>query len=117
MRRLSEYHDIHTMEIADIEFWYARELMPLLGYERWENFDKAVCRAMESCEASGIIALDHFREVTKMMTIDKGGQRGIKPENLPPSEDIKKLERRVKSQEKKIVAQAGILPKDFKEGE
>lgn len=27
-------------------------------------------------------------------------KRGIVPENLPPSEDIKKLERRVKSQEK-----------------
>lgn len=38
------------------------------------------------------------------------GQRGIKPENLPPSEDIKKLERRVKSQEKKIAVQAGKLP-------
>ena len=45
------------------------------------------------------------------------GQRGIKPENLPPSEDIKKLERRVKSQEKKIVAQAGKLPEDFMEDE
>lgn len=41
---------------------------------------------------------------------DMLGQRGIKPENLPPSEDIKKLERRVKSQEKKIAAQAGKLP-------
>lgn len=38
------------------------------------------------------------------------GQRGIKPENLPPSEDIKKLERRVKSQEKKLASQAGKLP-------
>lgn len=38
------------------------------------------------------------------------GQRGIKPEELPPSEDIKKLERRVKSQEKKLAAQAGRLP-------
>ena len=28
------------------------------------------------------------------------GQRGIRPEELPPSEDIKKLERRVRSQEK-----------------
>ena len=37
-------------------------------------------------------------------------QRGIKPENLPPAEDIKKLERRVKSQEKKLAAQAGKLP-------
>ena len=39
-------------------------------------------------------------------------QRGIKPENLPPSEDIKKLERRVKSQEKKIAKQSGKLPDD-----
>ena len=42
---------------------------------------------------------------------DMLGQRGIEPESLPPSEDIKKLERRVKSQEKKIATQAGKLPK------
>lgn len=30
------------------------------------------------------------------------GERGIKPENLPPAEDIKKVERRVKSNEKKL---------------
>ena len=41
---------------------------------------------------------------------DMLGQRGIKPEDLPASEDIKKLERRVKSQEKKMVSQAGKLP-------
>lgn len=37
-------------------------------------------------------------------------QRGIKPEDLPASEDIKKLERRVKSQEKAIATQSGKLP-------
>ena len=37
------------------------------------------------------------------------GQRGIKPEELPPSEDIRKLERRVKSQEKDLANQAGKL--------
>ena len=175
---------IHTTENANIEFWYARELMPLLGYGRWENFDKTICRATESCDTSGITVQDHFRKITKMITVGKGdqalfggftaqemknrlgvnssrpladflptltiaaknlatemtnynveekdlqgersitgehiqnnrsvrdmlGQRGIKPENLPPSEDIKKLERRVKSQEKKIAVQAGKLP-------
>ena len=30
------------------------------------------------------------------------GERGIKPEELPPDEDIKKVERRVKSDEKKL---------------
>jgi hypothetical protein len=39
------------------------------------------------------------------------GQRGIKPEALPPEEDLKKLERRVKADEKKLEKQAGRLPK------
>jgi DNA-damage-inducible protein D len=38
------------------------------------------------------------------------GQRGIKPETLPPEEDIQKLERRVKSQEKKLGGISGRLP-------
>ena len=61
-----------------VEFWYARDLMPLLGYERWENFDKAIQRAIESCETSGVVTSDHFREVTKMITIGKGGKREVK---------------------------------------
>lgn len=69
---------IHSNETADIEFWYARELMSLLGYERWENFDKAVMRAIDSCETSGIDAADHFREVTKMIETGKGAQRAVK---------------------------------------
>jgi DNA-damage-inducible protein D len=40
------------------------------------------------------------------------GQRGIKPEKLPPEEDIKKLERRVKAEEKRIESKSGRLPKD-----
>ena len=39
------------------------------------------------------------------------GERGIKPETLPPEEDIKKLERRVKTEEKKLEKHAGRLPK------
>ena len=45
------------------------------------------------------------------------GKRGIQPEKLPPAEDIKKLERRVKSQEKKIAAQSGRLPNLSEDGE
>lgn len=39
-------------------------------------------------------------------------QRGIRPESLPPEEDIKKVERRVKADEKKLMGQAGKLPID-----
>jgi DNA-damage-inducible protein D len=38
-------------------------------------------------------------------------KRGIKPEELPPSEDIKKIERRVASNEKSIEKATRKLPK------
>ena len=69
---------IHRLDEADVEYWLARELMPLLGYDRWENFDKAVHRAMESCETAGIQSSDHFREVTKMVELGSGAVRNIK---------------------------------------
>ena len=37
------------------------------------------------------------------------GDRGIQPENLPPEEDIKKLERRVKRDEQQLEQQSGRL--------
>lgn len=45
---------------------------------------------------------------------DMLGERGIKPEELPAEEDLKKLERRVKSDEKRLI-KAAELPKDAKE--
>lgn len=60
-----------------IEFWFARDLQAPLGYARWENFQTAIQRAMESCEASGHAVSDHFRGVTKMIGLGKGGTREI----------------------------------------
>ncbi len=40
------------------------------------------------------------------------GKRGIKPEELPPAEDIKKMERRVATDEKKIEQSTKKLPKN-----
>lgn len=74
---------IHSDEDAKIEFWYARELMPLLGYERWENFDKAIMRAMDSCQTSNIKVSDHFREVTKMVPLGSSAHRAVKDYMLP----------------------------------
>lgn len=69
---------INSDNTKTIEFWYARDLMKLLGYERWENFDKTIWRAIESCKTSGIDVKNHFREVTKMVTLGSGSQREIK---------------------------------------
>lgn len=69
---------VHETDEFNVEFWYARELMALLGYERWENFEKAVKRAMDSCETYGNRVFDHFREVTKMIKTGKGAHRPVK---------------------------------------
>ena len=48
--------------------------------------------------------IQNNKSVRKML-----GQRGIKPEALPPEEDIKKVERLVKSEEKKLAKGSGKL--------
>ncbi len=62
---------------GDVEFWFARDLQEPLGYARWENFLTAIQRAVESCTTTGYEPGHHFRGVTKMITLGKGGQREI----------------------------------------
>jgi DNA-damage-inducible protein D len=59
------------------EFWLARDLQPLLGYARWENFIKVVGKAKTSCKTAGYEISDHFLDVTKMIEIGKGGNREV----------------------------------------
>lgn len=66
-----------TLPDEGIEFWFARDLMESLGYARWENFMTAIQRAIESCNTTGYAAEDHFRGVTKMIEVGKGGQRPV----------------------------------------
>lgn len=60
-----------------VEVWFARELQTVLGYARWENFLVAISRAVESCKMQNVNVDDHFREVTKMVTLGSGSQREI----------------------------------------
>ena len=60
-----------------VEVWFARELQSILGYARWENFTVAIHRAVDSCKAQGINVDDHFRDLTKMIGIGKGGKREV----------------------------------------
>jgi DNA-damage-inducible protein D len=79
IRALAQHFDSlsHRVPEENIEFWFARELMEPLGYARWENFQIAIRRAIESCKTTGYDESDHFRGVTKMIDIGKGGQRPV----------------------------------------
>lgn len=68
---------VQRADSEGIEFWFARDLQNYLGYARWENFQTVVKRAMESCEASKQKACDHFRGVTKMVTLGSGSKREV----------------------------------------
>lgn len=67
----------HRVPDENIEFWFARELQEPLGYGRWENFAKAIERAIISCKTTGYNVSDHFRGATKMVDIGSGTQREI----------------------------------------
>ncbi|MCF7918659.1 MAG: hypothetical protein K9N06_01945 [Candidatus Cloacimonetes bacterium] len=68
---------IHFVPDEELEFWFARELQPLMGYARWENFITAIKRAIVSCEITGYDPNDHFRGVTKMVKLGSGAEREI----------------------------------------
>ncbi len=68
---------VQRADAEGVEFWFARDLQAPLGYARWENFQTAIQRAMESCEASGHEVSDHFRGVTKMVELGSGSKREI----------------------------------------
>lgn len=60
-----------------IEFWYARELMGLLDYAKWDNFKQVIEKAKISCETAGQSALDHFPDAGKMVSIGSGAQKPL----------------------------------------
>jgi len=67
----------HVLDDSEIVFWYARDLMVELGYERWENFTKVVEKAVAACQGSNIAEENHFRGITKMVKIGSGAERRI----------------------------------------
>ncbi|HLB55943.1 MAG TPA: DNA damage-inducible protein D [Coxiellaceae bacterium] len=78
--QISQLH-IHFESAAqkegNIEFWFARDLQKLLGYEKWENFAQAIERAKISCVGSKQNISDHFPDVRKMIGAGKGAKREV----------------------------------------
>lgn len=58
-----------------LEFWYARDLMKKLGYVKWENFEKVIEKAKESCKRSNTEVLEHFLEIRKSIKSGNNTER------------------------------------------
>lgn len=60
-----------------IEFWLARDIQQLLGYDQWRNFLNVIAKAQTACEASGHAVSDHFANVSKMVELGSGSKRPV----------------------------------------
>ena len=60
----------HTDEEGN-EYWEARELMKILQYSNWQNFENIIDKAKLSCQNSDISTLEHFIDVNKTIKLPK----------------------------------------------
>ena len=60
------FEDIKHIDENGVEFWYARELMPVLQYSNWQNFEKTINKAKMSCRNSDISVFEHFIDINKL---------------------------------------------------
>lgn len=60
-----------------VEFWLARDLQQLLGYDKWDNFLSVISKAKIACENTDRKATDHFADVGKMVKLGSGSEREV----------------------------------------
>lgn len=66
-----------SITIEGIDCWSARELQHLLGYSKWENFEKVISKAKDACKHAGEEVADHFPDVRKTIKMPKNAEKVI----------------------------------------
>lgn len=72
-----DFEAIKKVDGNGIEYWDARELMPLLGYSQWRSFAEVIGKAIKACMNSGQNIADHFARLTNMVEIGSNTVRKI----------------------------------------
>lgn len=75
--KLQKTFEDYAYDADGIEFWYARDLQTLLGYDKWENFVNVIEKAKIACKNSGHDTKDHFPDVRKKVDLGSGAKREI----------------------------------------
>ncbi len=77
INKLTKNFEDYAHQEEGVEFWFARDLLVLLGYIKWENFNLVIEKAKEACINSKQNVLDHFLEVRKTIDMPKGATKEI----------------------------------------
>lgn len=78
IKNLLDKFEAVSIRVEGIECWSARELQPLLGYVKWDNFiNSVVVKAKEACVNAGENIADHFPDVGKTIAMPKGAEKQI----------------------------------------
>jgi DNA-damage-inducible protein D len=73
-----DFETIKHLDEDGVEFWNARELMPLLGYDHWQKAEDVIGRAARACVNSGQVVDNHFNRTVKMVKIGINTVREVK---------------------------------------
>ncbi len=71
------FENIKHIDDEGVEFWYARELMKVLDYKKWQKFLSTIERAKNACKASNYNVIDQFTQVGKLVDIGSKTRRKI----------------------------------------
>lgn len=75
--RLHKNFEEYAHEKDGVEFWLARELQGLLGYDKWSNFEGVIDKAKIACETAQQKVSDHFADAGKTILMPKGASKEI----------------------------------------
>ena len=64
-----DFEKIKKVDENSIEYWTARELMPILGYPNWQKAEDVIKRAEKACLNSNQAVDNHFNQLVKMVKI------------------------------------------------
>jgi len=78
IQTLTTTFEAHAQQTeGGFEYWLARDIQHLLGYDEWRNFNTVVSKAKTACEVSGHVVSDHFVDVNKTIQMPKSAEKDI----------------------------------------
>ena len=94
------FESIKRIDKDGNEYWYARELMLILEYKKWQNFYSVINVSKKACKLSNYNDSEHFTKVSKLISGGNGNKQKtidyklsryacyLIPQNVDPRKEV-----------------------------